>query len=191
VAIPSTLLITARGQVDDVEQCVTMDLKGPGNLLYLIGETKAEFGGSHFNLVHGRAGGCVPTVDSETAPRIFRAVHQAIRQGLVLSCHDLSEGGLAVAAAEMAFAGGVGVRLKLKQADILKTLFSESNTRFVVEIEPSCESAFLKSFQGLPVEHIGETTATTEMEVSTGQSTQVVKCPLSELKTCWQSAIGG
>jgi phosphoribosylformylglycinamidine synthase len=191
VAIPSTLLITALGQVDDVEQCVTMDLKGPGNLLYLIGETKAEFGGSHFHLVHGREGGCVPTVDSEIAPRIFRALHQAIRQGLVLSCHDLSEGGLAVAAAEMAFAGGVGVCLKLKPADIVRTLFSESNTRFVVEVEPSFESAFLKSCHGLPVEHIGETTATTEMEVSTGQSTPVVKCPLSELKTCWQSAIGG
>ncbi|MEZ6043455.1 MAG: phosphoribosylformylglycinamidine synthase subunit PurL [Planctomycetaceae bacterium] len=92
VAIPSTLLITALGQVDDVETCVTMDLKGPGNLLYLIGETKDEMGGSHYNLVNGLTGGNVPTVDKEMAPRIFRALHQAIKQGLILSCHDLSEG---------------------------------------------------------------------------------------------------
>jgi phosphoribosylformylglycinamidine (FGAM) synthase-like enzyme len=107
VAIPSTLLITALGQVDDVETCVTMDLKGPGNLLYLIGETKDEMGGSHYNLVNGLTGGNVPTVDKEMAPKIFRALHQAIKQGLILSCHDLSEGGLAVAAAEMAFAGEI------------------------------------------------------------------------------------
>ena len=118
VAIPSTLLITALGQVDDVETCVTMDLKGPGNLLYLIGETKDEMGGSHYNLVNGLTVGNVPTVDKEIAPKIFRALHHAIKQGLILSCHDLSEGGLAVAAAEMAFAGGVGVELNLSNVKV-------------------------------------------------------------------------
>ena len=85
-----------------------MDLKEPGNLLYLVGETKDELGGSHFALVNGLAGGQVPTVDPAQAPTTFAAVHAAIRGGLVRACHDLSEGGLAVAAAEMAFAGGLG-----------------------------------------------------------------------------------
>ncbi len=110
-----------------METCVTMDLKGPGNLLYLIGETKDEMGGSHYNLVNGLTGGNVPTVDKEMAPKIFRALHQAIKQGLILSCHDLSEGGLAVAAAEMAFAGGVGVELKLN-ADRRGTVFGKQFT---------------------------------------------------------------
>ena len=83
-----------------------MDLKRPGNLLYLVGETKNELGGSHFALVNGLSGGQVPTVDADVARETFAAMHRAIRAGLVRACHDLSEGGLAVAVAEMAFAGG-------------------------------------------------------------------------------------
>src|SRR5262249_4065172 len=108
LAIPPTLLISALGRVPDVRRCVTMDLKEPGNALYLVGTTREEVGGSHYPLVHGLSGGTVPVVDQQLAPRIFRALHEAIRQGKVRACHDLSEGGLAVAAAEMAFAGGVG-----------------------------------------------------------------------------------
>ena len=85
-----------------------MDLKEPGNDIYLIGDTRTEMGGSHFNLVHRLDGGTVPHVNRLQAPNVFRALHAAISAGIVRSCHDLSEGGLAVAAAEMAFAGAVG-----------------------------------------------------------------------------------
>src|SRR5205807_8120493 len=108
IVIPPTLLISAMGIVPDVRRCVTMDLKEPGNVLLLLGTTRDELGGSHFHLVTERECGTVPTVDRDLAPRIFAKVHEAIRRGLVRSCHDLSEGGLAVALAEMAFAGGVG-----------------------------------------------------------------------------------
>ena len=108
IAIPPSLLISALGQVDDVAHCVTMDLKEPGNLLFIVGLTKDELGGSHFALVGGCSGGEVPKVDAELAARTFAAVHQAIAAGTVRACHDLSEGGLAVALAEMAFAGGLG-----------------------------------------------------------------------------------
>ena len=91
-------------------KCVTMDLKQPGNLLYLVGETRDELGGSHFALVNGLSGGQVPTVDAERAVKTFAAMHRGIQRGLVRACHDLSEGGLAVAAAEMAFAGGLGAQ---------------------------------------------------------------------------------
>ncbi len=94
-----------------LRKCVTMDLKQPGNLLYLVGETRDEMGGSHFALVNDLAGGQVPTVDAEQARETFAAVHRAIHGGLVRACHDLSEGGLAVAAAEMAFAGGLGAQI--------------------------------------------------------------------------------
>ncbi len=106
VAIPASLLISALGQIDDVSQAVTMDAKESGNLIYLVGRTKNELGGSHFALVNNLDGGDVPQVDLQLALQIFRAVHQAISRGLVRACHDLSEGGLAVAAAEMAFAHG-------------------------------------------------------------------------------------
>lgn len=184
VAIPSTLLITALGQVDDVEQCVTMDLKGAGNLLYLIGETKNEMGGSHFNLVNGIAEGAVPTVDKEKAPRIFRALHLAIQQGLVLSCHDLSEGGLAVAAAEMAFAGGTGVELQLQDGSAVN-LFSESNTRFLIEVAPQAAAHVESVFRGLAIQNVGKTTTTDSVVVQSGGKI-LIQAPLSELKASWQ-----
>ena len=113
IAIPPTLLISALGQIADVEQCVTMDLKSAGNQLYIVGLTRNEMGGSHFALVSDLNGGEVPKVDVASARQTFAALHAAILGGLVRACHDLSEGGLAVAAAEMAFAGGWGARLFL------------------------------------------------------------------------------
>lgn len=187
VAIPSTLLITALGQVDDVEQCVTMDLKGPGNLLYLIGETKDEMGGSHYNLVNGLSGGSVPTVDKEMAPKIFRALHQAITQGLILSCHDLSEGGLAVAAAEMAFAGGVGVELQIGST---VELFSESNTRFLVEVSESNANALAGIFIGIRTQKVGRTVEPLMMSVVSSNGTMLIQDQLDALKACWQGALG-
>src|SRR5205085_1978180 len=85
IVIPPTLLISALGRVPDVRQCVTMDLKEPGNLLYLIGVTRNELGGSHYHLVNGTDGGAVPQVDLGLAPVIFRKLHEAIRRRLVRS----------------------------------------------------------------------------------------------------------
>jgi len=115
ISIPPSLLISAMGQVADVGRCVTMDLKESGNYLYQVGLTKREMGGSHFALVESLTGGQVPKVDAELARQTFAAVHRAIDAGFVRACHDMSEGGLAVAAAEMAFAGNRGCRLFLGQ----------------------------------------------------------------------------
>jgi len=113
ISIPPSLLISALGQIDDVRHCVSMDLKEPGDLLFLVGLTLDELGGSHFALVNGLSGGKVPKMDSQVAKKTFAALHRAIHSGLVRACHDLSEGGLAVAAAEMAFAGGLGADISL------------------------------------------------------------------------------
>jgi len=188
VAIPSTLLITALGQVDDVETCVTMDLKGPGNLLYLIGETKDEMGGSHYNLVNGLTGGNVPTVDKEMAPRIFRALHHAIKQGLILSCHDLSEGGLAVAAAEMAFAGGVGIEISLA-SNSATDLFSESNTRFLIEARQENAKMVVSVFSDLVHTRIGRTTLEQSVRIITPTGVLFVHASLKDLKAHWQSGL--
>src|SRR5262249_39589475 len=139
------LLISALGLVPDVRHCVTMDLKEPGNLLYLVGFTRNELGGSHYHLVTGRTGGNVPQVDLDLAPSIFQNLHGEIISGSVLACHDLSEGGLAVALAEMAIAGGLGVDIThlwgagpQESDEVL--LFAESTTRFVVEVRPNTET---------------------------------------------------
>jgi phosphoribosylformylglycinamidine synthase II len=196
VAIPSSLLISAIGQVADVRQCVTMDLKQSGNLLYLIGTTRNEMGGSHYALVTKRSGGSVPHVDLKQAPQIFAAVHSAIGDGLVRSCHDLSEGGLAVAAAEMAFAGGFGVELNLsgladstEVTDPAVLLFSESTTRFLFEVEPANSSEFEATFAGLPLVNIGRVTSTDRIIIAANSAELVLDATCVELKSAWQSPL--
>ncbi len=192
VAIPSSLLISAIGQVADVRRCVTMDLKQAGNLLYLIGVTRNEMGGSHYALVNRLQGGHVPHVDLEQAPKVFYAVHQAVTEGLIRSCHDLSEGGLAAAAAEMAFAGGFGVELDLAQAarqnkltDPAVLLFSESTTRFLIEVEPTKSFQLEGIFAGLPLAQVGRVTATNRVRAVITDDTPLIDIPWPELKSAW------
>jgi phosphoribosylformylglycinamidine synthase len=145
IQIPYTLLISAMSVIDDVGRCVTMDAKTPGNHLVLVGLTKRELGGSHYYARRGFVGASVPVVDLVTGPQTARAVAGLIAGGLVASAHDLSEGGLAVAVAEMAFAGaGVGATVDLagvpcaEDADDDATLlFAESASRYLLEIEPA------------------------------------------------------
>lgn len=199
ITIPSSLLISAMGQVEQVDRCVTMDLKQSGNFLYQLGTTRNEMGGSHFLLVQGLEGGAVPQVHVDTAKRTFVKLHQAISAGLVQSCHDLSEGGLAVAAAEMAFSGGLGARLFLGQvpyeigldaataqevqrlADAypdeeihplsvlpeatLILLFSESNSRFLVEVSPEQAGQFEALMQEVPCKLVGEVLETSVLQI--------------------------
>ncbi|MCH7988814.1 MAG: AAA family ATPase, partial [Planctomycetes bacterium] len=144
-----------------------------GNRLYQIGETRDELGGSHYELVTESSGGNVPTVDIDRAPRIFAAVHEAISHGLIRSCHDLSEGGLAAAVAEMAFAGGFGIDANfqsLSSTGLNDTilLFSESNTRFIAEVEPENQSAFETCFGGLPLFAIGTVTDGDSVRIADG-----------------------
>jgi phosphoribosylformylglycinamidine synthase len=192
VTIPSTLLITALGQVAEIETCVTMDLKEPGNLLYQIGSTYSEWGGSHYHLVRGESGGEVPRVDFHQAPKTFAAVHAAIQAGTIRSCHDLSEGGLAVALAEMAFAGGYGAAISLAafgKLDEPTVLFAESNTRFVVEVPPEREAEFLRIVPG--AFRLGTVIERAVLEVSSLDGTRLVDLPLDRLKTAWQETLRG
>ena len=186
--IPHTLLVTALGRVPDVRRCVTMDLKEVGNALYLVGTTKDELGGSHFHLVTGRSGGSVPTVDLELAPKLFAAVHAAVTQGLVRACHDLSEGGLAVAAAEMCFAGGIGADLTALPGDLSDEakLFSESPSRFLVEVKPERGAAFEACFAGLPLARVGSTVADARLRVAGANGEWLLWVKLAALKEAWQ-----
>jgi phosphoribosylformylglycinamidine synthase len=195
ITIPPTLLISALGRVPDVRRCVTMDLKEAGNLLFLVGVTRDELGGSHYHLVNGIEGGAVPRVDLARAPRVFAGLHQAIRGGLVRACHDLSEGGLAVAVAEMAFAGGVGADItglrgsgESLSDEVL--LFSESTTRFVVEVAPDKEKAFRERFGGeVPAVQIGQTVKQPRLRITGASGEWFVWAALADLKESWQKPL--
>ena len=196
VAIPASLLISALGQMPRVSQAVTMDLKEAGNRLFLVGSTQEELGGSHFHLVNGLPGGRVPRVDLARAPKIFRAVASAIAKGLVRSCHDLSEGGLAAAVAEMAFSGNLGADLDLRvmgahsglEHDAV-LLFSESNTRFVAEVAPADVETFRGLFAGLPLAELGTVSALPRLVIRGMTNETRIDSGLEELKRAWKSPL--
>ncbi len=193
LSIPPTLLISAIGIVPDVRKAVTMDLKGEGNALYLLGKTLPELGGSLWAESKGRTGGAVPDVDLNQAPGIFRSLHQAMQAGLVRSCHDLSEGGLAVALAEMAIAGGLGVRVKLDRSlfepdwDLpFLILFSESPTRFLIEVAPENTSRLEETLSNGPLTRIGEVVSNPRLVVEGWQDSRVlIDASLQVLRDAW------
>jgi phosphoribosylformylglycinamidine synthase len=201
ISIPPSLLISAMGQVADVRRCVTMDLKEPGNQLYLVGLTQDELGGSHFSLVEGLTGGSVPTVDAAMAKQTFAAIHQAIQSGLLRACHDLSEGGLAVAAAEMAFAGGLGANLALDTVPQsiegmsptvrnLVLLFAESNSRFLCEVNADHQSKFEAVMACVPHACIGETTDEPQLTIrATSTGDVLIGENIESLKATWQAPL--
>lgn len=190
VAIPSSLLISALGQIENIEQAVTMDLKSAGNRVFLIGTTKDELGGSHYSLVNNLSGGQVPQVDLKAAPQIFKAVHAAMRAGLIESCHDLSEGGLATAAAEMSFAGGLGVQLDVAavSSNPIVALFSESNTRFLVEVAPASVAALKAQFANLPFVELGGVTSGGKVAINSGAQV-LVDADINDLRAIWKKPL--
>lgn len=195
IAIPPSLLISAMGQIDDVSKSVTMDAKESGNVVFQVGQTKSELGGSHLLLVQKLTGGQVPTVDANVSKNTFAAVHAAINARLVRSCHDLSEGGLAVAAVETAMAGGLGMTLDVTAigAETLtatEILYSESNTRFLVETTPENADKFaqLLGDAGVPVFRLGTIESHGSVKISSGGS-DVLDIDTAAAKEAWLSPL--
>jgi phosphoribosylformylglycinamidine synthase len=196
IAIPPTLLISAICVMPDVTRAISMDVKSPGNLIYIIGITKNELGGSHYYYTHGFVGNSVPKVDTEIAKRTMDLLVNATGKGLVRSCHDCSEGGLAVAAAEMSFAGGYGMKLDLSQVPIEEgivrddvVLFAESNTRFVVEVEQQQQSEFEAAIEGSSYGCIGKVVENDMFTVLSLSGEKVISEKISDLKEAWQATL--
>ncbi|MFP4107110.1 MAG: AIR synthase-related protein, partial [Phycisphaerae bacterium] len=202
IAIPATLLISAMSVLDDATRCVTSDLKQAGNVLVLLGQTRPELGGSHYLLAEGlQSGNDVPPVDPAMNLKLMQALQQAIESGLVRSAHDLSEGGLAVAAAEMAFSGGLGAELDLSAvptsegfprgdapAACVAKLFGESAGRFLIEVEPDNLDAVLSTFGTLPAAKIGEVTDSKTLTVSAAGKT-LINADNAATKPAWQGTL--
>jgi len=195
--VTPTLLITAIGIVPNIQFTTSMDLKAPGNLLYVVGETFNELGGSEYYKLKGYLGASVPKVKGAKAKRTFKAVTKAIDLGLIKSCHDLSEGGLAVAAAEMAFAGGYGLELDLgkvpgkalERNDFV--LFSESNSRFLVEASEKDRQEFEALMKGKTCSKIGKVTKDEKLLIHGLNRKIVVDASLAELRRSWKKTLSG
>jgi phosphoribosylformylglycinamidine synthase II len=193
--VTPTLLITALGVIPDIRLTTSMDVKAPSNLLYIVGQTFKELGGSEYYKLKGHMRKTVPKVRAAQAKRNFRAVTKAIDLGFARACHDLSEGGLAVTAAEMALAGGYGMELNLKKVpskalnrnDFL--LFSESNSRFLIEVPEKAKNDFEAVMKGKVCAEIGRVTNKSKLIVNGLGGTVVVDASLTDLRRNWKETL--
>ena len=205
-AIPATLLISAICVMDDAAKVISMDFKEEGNLIYVVGNTYDELGASHYNMINGFICGGVPKVDTIYGARLFNSLTMAIKSGFVKSCHDCSEGGIGVALAEMAFAGGFGAEVflgevpckgqgtrdkiqggGLKRDDTI--LFSESNTRFIVEVKERDKKDFEKNMQGIPVGLVGCVSGKKDFKIYGLDARKIIDVNIGRLKEAWQKPL--
>ncbi|MFH1003443.1 MAG: phosphoribosylformylglycinamidine synthase subunit PurL [Chloroflexota bacterium] len=193
IAIPHSLLISAIGVMADVRRAVSMDFKTAGDLIYLAGATWQELGGSEYYRAHGAVGNSVPRVRPKEAGALMQALSRATARGLVRACHDCSEGGLGVAVAEMAFAGGLGATVRLKAVPLGGPverddfiLFAESNSRFLVAVAPADRAEFEKAMAGARCAAIGEVSDGDRLAIYGRDGKKVVDEAINELKAAWQ-----
>ncbi len=187
--VPPTPALLGVGIAEDVRRCVTSDLKGEGNRLYLLGETRAEMGGSEYLALRGGFSPTVPDVDPAELHASVEAVVGAIQAGHVAACHDVSHGGLAVALAEMAIGGDVGAEIDLTafpapRLDAL--LFSESNTRWVFEVREDRAEAFEAAMAGRALRRLGTVGGEALVIRSDGRRATL---PVEVLRSTWRATL--
>ena len=186
IAIPGCILVTAMSVIPDVRRTMTTDLKKPGNALVLVGKTKRELGGSVYWKTRGELGACVPRVDAQYGKGILDGVYRAIQSGAVSAAHDLSEGGLGAAIAEMCIGGRLGAEIDLDSAisegvdQAEEILFSESQSRFLLEVPGDRMADLAVNLEGLDFAVIGKVTESDQLEV-TQNGTAVLIAEISDL----------
>jgi phosphoribosylformylglycinamidine synthase len=195
ISIPPTLLFSVMGKIADVRNAVTMDAKEPGDLVYIVGETGNDLGGSEWYAMHGYIGNNVPKVDLSKAKHLYNSLSRAIEDGLVASCHDCSDGGLGIALAETAFSGGRGMDIDLSlvpSKNITRNdtlLFSESQSRFVVTVHPEKREAFVNHLEGITLACVGTVTKDTIFNVTGTNKEIIIREAIDELKRVWQEPL--
>jgi phosphoribosylformylglycinamidine synthase len=191
-----TLLFTVSSVVHDTLTCVTMDAKFPGDLVYVLGETRNELGGSEFYQLIHEVGLHVPTVDTSFTLPLYRALSEAVSRNLVSSCHAVSRGGLAAHLALVAMGGELGMDInvedmpKTEGLSTTRTLYSESCGRFVVTIDPSKRRAFENLFSGMAIAQIGLVTASPRFILRDAQGISLLEEDVMHLKEHWHRPFG-
>jgi len=189
-ALP-TIQFSAVGKINDVRKCVTMDVKKPDDLVYILGITKDELGGSEYYEMRGEIGVNVPKVNPKEAIRLYNTLSEAIDKNLVNSSHGIYKGGLAVALSQISFAGGYGLEIDLDKVptddlnSIDQTLYSESASRFLVTISPEKKEQFEKIMKGNIFQEIGKVRNNEEFIVF-AKGRQIIQENIYKLKESWQ-----
>lgn len=194
--VTPTLLSTAIGIIPDVRKAVSVDLKTSGDLIYLVGQTYPELGGSEYYKLKGFIGMEVPKVRITQAKRIMNSITEAIDAGYIKSCHDLSEGGLAAAAAEMALSSDYGMELNLTNIPVSKNmerndyiLFSESNSRFLVEVPEKRSGDFEALMKNNANSNIGKVKREKRLSIYGVDGKKVVETSLNILRENWKKTL--
>jgi phosphoribosylformylglycinamidine synthase len=179
------------GLVHDIDHITTQEFKAEGDVIFLLGETKAEIGGSEFQYaVHGVTEGRPPGLDLATERKLHVAVLSVIQQGLVASAHDLSEGGLAAALAEACFGRGFGANVTFETSlrpDL--GLFSESQSRILLSAKPESADKLAASLsaEGIPIQRLG-TVSGKRLTIAIGGH-NLIDASVAELRVEWKEAI--
>ncbi|MGQ9515277.1 MAG: phosphoribosylformylglycinamidine synthase subunit PurL [Thermoproteota archaeon] len=194
--VTPTLLITGIGIIPDVRNSVSIDLKKAGDPFYIVGMTKAELGGSEYFKLKGYLGKSVPKVNASRAKILFDAISNAIDAGCIRACHDISQGGLGVAAAEMAFSSDLGLKIDLKKvpvADVRRDdqiLFSESNSRFLLEVSRERVEDFHRIMKGVTFEVIGYVVEKKTLSVRGLRGKKLFEVGTEDLERAWKKGLG-
>lgn len=179
ISIPPTILYSMASKIEDIRKVCTTEFKQEGDLIYLLGKTYDEMGGSEFYQLFGELGKNVPIVRPKEASELYKKVSSAHEKDLLLSCHDLSDGGLAVALAESCFGGNLGAKIELESIDLFY-LFSESHSRFLVSIPPERQGDFEKHF-GSSCTFLGKVIKKPQLIMNPS----VLNLSLKEMKEAW------
>lgn len=191
ISIPPTVLFTASAIIEDVTKSISMDAKQSGDIVYVLGETLDEMGGSEYLALNGQLGENAPTLDFTTARKRYKALHEAMLAGYVMSCHDCSDGGLGAALAETACAGRLGMDLDIAPLDFdnpLVALFSESQSRFVVSVSPQRAESFEAIVYKTGFLRLGKVTTETAFLLRDGDS-ELINTPIEELNAAWKDTL--
>ena len=195
-----TLLITAISKIDDIEKSMTAEFKNPCDLIYIIGLTYDELGGSEFYEQYGFTGKNVPKVNFEISEKIYEKSSKAINENLIESYHDCSDGGLGVALAECAFSGDVGIEINLanvpkdKNLSDEKILFSESASRFIVSIKAKNKEKFENLMNNAMINfgNIGFVRKDKQFIIKSkqkGKIKEIINIDIDELRNAWKNPL--
>jgi phosphoribosylformylglycinamidine synthase len=192
ISIRPTLLVSLLGIIEDVRKSMTTDLKADGDLLYVVGETRGELGGTCFERLAGAPLGPCPSVKPATAFACYRKLHRAIARGLVRSCHDLSDAGLWTALAESSLGGDLGARVSLDDlpaspgcgGETERLLFSETPSRFLVSVAPADRARWTRAMAGTTFGCIGHVTQETRIHI-TAKGREITSIGIDEIRAAW------
>ncbi len=196
VSALETLQFSVAGVVPDVNQCQTMDLKAPGDLVYVIGQTKNELGASEYYAHLGALGLNVPEVDPDIFFAGYKKVADAIRKGLLASCHGVYRGGLGIHLAMTAMGGNLGVSVDLSKVpaegalDDDTLLFSESAGRFIISMAPENRSDFETLMGDVPMALVGAVTEARELKITGRGGNALAELTVDEMKAAWNRPFG-